>query len=138
MDHTGRDQHSTVIDDSTGEPTGVQLPVAVQDALKAAGLSLKAPTRWANGGSGTAQVADTLFAHVNQHAYFVSAAATVVLPMFKKLDKPFVMVFWSRDPDGTQHNQGDSLGHLAPGINGPTSLAAVRNADNNVGIFVWV
>ena len=87
MDHTGRDQHSTVVDDSTGKPTGVQLPVVAQDALKAAGLSLKGSTRGANGGSGTAQVADTLFANVNQQAYFVSAAATVVLPMFKKLDK---------------------------------------------------
>ena len=42
------------------------------------------------------------------------------------------MVFWSRDPDGTQHNQGDSLGRLIPGINGPTSLAAISNADDNL------
>ena len=42
------------------------------------------------------------------------------------------MVFWSRDPDGTQHNQGDSLGRLVPGINGPTSLAAISNADDNL------
>ena len=52
--------------------------------------------------------------------------------MFKERGKPFVMVFWSRDPDGTQHNQGDSLGRLVPGINGPTSLAAIRNADDNL------
>lgn len=42
------------------------------------------------------------------------------------------MVFWSRDPDGTQHNQGDSMGSLTPGINGPTSLAAIRNADDDL------
>ena len=42
------------------------------------------------------------------------------------------MVFWSRDPDGTQHNQGDSLGTLTPGINGPTSRAAIRNADDDL------
>ena len=29
--------------------------------------------------------------------------------MFKARNKPFVLVFWSRDPDGSQHNQGDSL-----------------------------
>ena len=52
--------------------------------------------------------------------------------MFRKDEKPFVVVFWSRDPDGTQHNQGDSLNQLSPGINGPTSKAAVRNADNNL------
>jgi hypothetical protein len=43
------------------------------------------------------------------------------------------MVFWSRDPDGTQHNEGDSFLVLAPGINGPTSLAAIRNADDDLG-----
>jgi Type I phosphodiesterase / nucleotide pyrophosphatase len=55
-----------------------------------------------------------------------------VLPMFKAGGKPFVLVFWSRDPDGTQHNQGDSLGKLTPGINGPTSLAAIKNADDDL------
>src|ERR1041384_3511872 len=50
----------------------------------------------------------------------------------KRREKPFVLVFWSRDPDGTQHNQGDSLGQLVPGINGPTSLAGVKNADDNL------
>ncbi len=55
-----------------------------------------------------------------------------ILPMFKERDKPFVLVFWSRDPDGTQHNQGDSLNSLTPGINGPTSLAAIRNADDDL------
>ena len=52
--------------------------------------------------------------------------------MFKARNKPFVLVFWSRDPDGTQHNQGDSLNALTPGINGPTSLAAIKNADDNL------
>jgi hypothetical protein len=56
----------------------------------------------------------------------------VVLPIFKERNKPFVLVFWSRDPDGTQHNEGDSLNMLTPGINGPTSLAAIRNADDDL------
>jgi len=55
-----------------------------------------------------------------------------VLPMFKARNKPFVLVFWSRDPDGSQHNTGDSLNTVTPGINGPTSLAAIRNADDNL------
>ena len=42
------------------------------------------------------------------------------------------MVYWSRDPDGSQHNQGDSFVRLQPGINGPTSLAGIRNADGNL------
>ena len=39
---------------------------------------------------------------------------------------------WSRDPDGSQHNQGDSLNALTPGINRPTSLAAIKDADDNL------
>jgi arylsulfatase A-like enzyme len=41
-------------------------------------------------------------------------------------------VFWSRDPDGTQHNQGDSLNQFQPGINGPTTMAGIRNASNDL------
>jgi hypothetical protein len=55
-----------------------------------------------------------------------------VLPLFKARNKPFVLVFWSRDPDGSQHNHGDSLNAVMPGINGPTSLAGIKNADNNL------
>lgn len=132
MDHTDRGLNSIVIDDSTGKPAGVPLPTAVQDALKAAGLALETPTRGANGMAGSAAAPGALVANVNQQAYFVSAATSVVLPLFKQQGKPFLMVFWSRDPDGTQHNQGDSLLQLSPGINGPTSLAAVRNVDNNL------
>src|SRR6185312_5347991 len=50
----------------------------------------------------------------------------------KTRNRPFVLVFWSRDPDGTQHNQGDSLGKITPGINGTTSLAAIKNADDDL------
>ena len=71
-------------------------------------------------------------ANIAQQDYFADVAAKVVLPMFKARDKPFVIVFWSRDPDGTQHNKGDSLNTLTPGINGPTSLAGIRNADNDL------
>ena len=59
-------------------------------------------------------------------------ATKVVLPMFKARNKPFVLVFWSRDPDGSQHNNGDSLNTITPGINGPTSMAGIKNADNNL------
>ena len=52
--------------------------------------------------------------------------------MFMKSGKPFALLYWSRDPDGTQHFQGDSLNKLVPGINGPTSKAALKNADNNL------
>jgi hypothetical protein len=136
MDHTDRGQASIVIDDATGRPGGVPLLPAMQDALKAAGLGLETPGRGANGSAGSSTVPGTLVPNVNQQAYFVSAATSAVLPWFKQQGKPFLMVFWSRDPDGTQHNQGDSLLTLSPGINGPTSLAAVRNVDNNLATLL--
>ena len=74
----------------------------------------------------------TTVANLVQQGYFADVAAKAVLPMFKARNKPFVLVFWSRDPDGTQHNQGDSLLNVTPGINGPTSLAAIKNADDNL------
>ena len=35
-------------------------------------------------------------------------------------------------PTARQHNQGDSLNTVTPGINGPTSLAGIKNADNDL------
>ncbi len=120
------------IDDATGGATGIPLASGVQTALTAAGLALAAPSRGANGVSGTSTTPGTKAANTVQQQYFASAATQVVLPLLAQRGKPFAMVFWSRDPDGTQHNQGDSLLSLTPGINGPTSKAAVRNADNDL------
>src|SRR5205085_4243084 len=74
----------------------------------------------------------TTSANVAQQAYMTDVATKMMLPMFKERSQPFVLVFWSRDPDGSQHNTGDSLNNITPGINGPTSLAGIRNADNNL------
>ncbi len=120
------------IDDATGTAAGIPLASAIQPALTAAGLPLATPSRGANGVSGTATAPGTKVANTVQQQYFASAATQVVLPLLAQRSKPFAMVFWSRDPDGTQHNQGDSLLSLTPGINGPTSRAAVRNADNDL------
>jgi arylsulfatase A-like enzyme len=85
---------------------------------------------------GDVQTAGTLEANIVQQDYFVNVTTKVVLPLFKARGKPFMLVFWSRDPDGTQHNQGDSLNRLVPGINGPTSLASIRNADNDLAALL--
>lgn len=133
FDHTARSGERTIIvDDSTGHPGGIPLLQAIKDAFAALNLPLAAPSRGANGKAGDAKTPGTTAANVEQQKYFADVAAKVVLPIFKARNKPFVLVFWSRDPDGTQHNQGDSLLKVAPGINGPTSLAAVRNADDNL------
>ena len=132
FDHTDRGKNSIVIDDSTGGKTGVPLSDEMKDAMTKANLPLTAPGRGDNGKAGDAKTPGTTAANVTQQAYFADVAAKVVLPMFKARNKPFVLVFWSRDPDGSQHNQGDSLNTITPGINGPTSMASIKNADDNL------
>src|SRR6476661_1976272 len=132
FDHTDRGKNTIVIDDSTGGKTGVPLSDEMKDALTKANLPLVTPSRGDNGKAGDAKTPGTTVANVAQQAYMADVASKVVLPMFKARLKPFVLVFWSRDPDGSQHNTGDSLNSVTPGINGPTSLAAMKNADNNL------
>lgn len=137
QDVTARAGETLVIDDETGSKNpgskGLPLPQDVIDAIKAAGLAVQPPDRGLNGPSGAYNLPGVKTANVVQQAWFAAVAAKVVLPRFARSKKPFVMVYWSRDPDGTQHNQGDSLNSLTPGINGPTSLAAIRNASRNLG-----
>ena len=136
FDHTDKigeaGLHSIVIDDATGSKNGVPLSEEIKDALTKANLPLTTPGRGDNGKAGDAKTPGTTAANVAQQAYMADAATKVVLPMFKARNKPFVLVFWSRDPDGSQHNTGDSLNTITPGINGPTSMAGIKNADNNL------
>ena len=121
---------TVIIDDETGTPDGVPLLPEVSAGLVNAGLPTATPVRTQPAGNNTS--AGTTSPNYGQQAYFADATTRVILPRFKKTGKPFVIVYWSRDPDGTQHNQGDSLNQLVPGINGPTSMAAVKNADTNL------
>jgi hypothetical protein len=132
FDHAGRDSATIVFDDATGTPSGVVLPPAITEALAAANLAAAAPGRGDNGKAGDFKTPGTTVANVTQQDYFADVATKVVLPLLKAKGAPFLLVFWSRDPDGSQHNQGDSLGQVVPGINGPTSLAAIRNADSDL------
>ncbi|NGX96004.1 MAG: alkaline phosphatase family protein, partial [Candidatus Afipia apatlaquensis] len=139
FDHTERTGTKTItLDDQTGavekdgKLIGIPLSDEMKAALTAANLPLATPGRGDNGKAGDAKTAGTTVANIRQQEYLADVASKVVLPMFKARNKPFVLVFWSRDPDGTQHNQGDSLNSVTPGINGPSSLAAIRNADNNL------
>ena len=119
-----------IIDDGTGTLDGVPLTQEVASALVNAGLPLTTPARVQPPGNNTTP--GTTETNYVQQAYFADATTKVILPMFMKSEKPFALLYWSRDPDGTQHFQGDSLNKLIPGINGPTSKAAIRNADNNL------
>src|SRR5205085_12213393 len=136
FDHTDKiganGLHSIVIDDATGGKNGVPLSQEMQDALTKANLPLATPPRGENGKAGDAKTPGTTTPNTAQQAYLADVATKVVLPMFKARNKPFVLVFWSRDPDGSQHNTGDSLNTITPGINGPTSLAGIKTADNHL------
>ena len=121
-----------IVDDTTGAEGGIPLSAEVTNLLKSSNLPLATPSRGENGKSGTSKQAGTKAPNTVQQQYFVDVTTKAILPIFKQRQKPFVLVYWSRDPDGTQHNQGDSLNQLVPGINGPTSQAARQNADRNL------
>ena len=137
-----------IIDDSTGHANGVPLPLDFADRLAHSGLPTEAPLRtngyaadsqWSNGFSGTGATAGTLAANVVQEKWFADVVTQLVLPGFAETGKPFALLFWSRDPDGTQHNQGDSFQNLTPGINGDTSRLALRNADHCLAqLIAWL
>lgn len=117
FDHTERSGEETIVfDDQTGHAAGIPLSAEVKQRLAAAQLPLETPK---------ARVVNT-----EQQAYLTDVATKALLPLFKARNRPFLMVFWSRDPDTSQHGQTDSPDRLVPGINGPSSLAAIRNADD--------
>jgi Type I phosphodiesterase / nucleotide pyrophosphatase len=138
-----------ILDDATGTPSGVPLPPGITDELTRAGLSTEAPARtngygptaaWNNGNSGNSKQPGTRRPNAVQQQWFADVATRVVLPRFQHdSTRPFLLLYWSRDPDGTQHNQGDSLGTLYPGINGDSSRLALENADRNLRQIVdWL
>ncbi len=119
-----------ILDDATGTPNGVPLAAEVAASLTQAGLPTVTPSRDQPAGNNVTP--GTKHSNERQQSYFADATTKVILPIFKNSEKPFVLLYWSRDPDGTQHNQGDSLNALVPGINGPTSLSGLRDADTNL------
>lgn len=146
-----------IIDDSTAyspwDPNNlvaktIPLPDELIQRMLKLNIPLDAPGRnngfqetspYSNGFQGNAQTAGTLRPNLTQQEWMSDVATRAVLPMFAESGKPFVMLFWSRDPDASQHNNGDSFQQLVPGINGATSHAGVRNADNTLARLIqWL
>ena len=120
FDHTERSGATTiVVDDMTGRKSGIPPSDELKQRLAAAQLATEAPP--------------SAIVNKEQQLWLTDVATKAVLPLFKQRGKPFLLVFWSRDPDVSQHGQKDSLERLVPGINGPSSLAAIRNADDTLG-----
>jgi arylsulfatase A-like enzyme len=123
QDVTQRDGKGTiVIDDSVGQPGGIPLSPDIAEAIKAAGLPATAPKSGAP--------------NFEQEKYLAQVATKVVLPKLLNRGGDIVMLFWSRDPDVTQHLQKDGLDKLSPGINGPTSLAGIKDADDTLASLI--
>ncbi len=138
-----------IVDDATGSSAGPPLPAALVQRLRREGVPPESPSRsngygatsaYNNGYTGDRSRPGTLLANTGQQQWMADVVTRAILPMFADTpDKPFVLLFWSRDPDGSQHNQGDSLNALAPGVNGPTSTRGVQNADRNLQqILAWL
>jgi arylsulfatase A-like enzyme len=114
-----------IIDDAFNTPKGIPVAADVLDAIRAAGL---APT-----------AAKTAYPNGEQQKYMAAIATKVVLPKLAGSGKPFAMLFWSRDPDATQHGAKDSLGRLDPGINSPSGRAAIKDADDTLAaMLAWL
>jgi hypothetical protein len=131
-------QPTIIIDDATGSKTGIPLSSEITELFTKNGMALTSPTRGDNAKAGNSTVSGTKVANTVQQQYFADVTTKVLLPLFKQRQKPFVLIYWSRDPDGTQHNQGDSLNTLIPGINGQTSLASRQNVDKNLAQILTV
>ena len=114
---------TVIVDDSTGQEGALGLPSWFQAGLKAAAMQPAMPK--------------TSLPNIEQEVNMMKAATRIVLPHFQQIQqdsgKPFIMLFWSRDPDASQHATRDSLGELYPGINGPSGKAGTRNADSQLG-----
>jgi arylsulfatase A-like enzyme len=143
-----------IVDDATGTQRGVPLPLGFADTLNAADLPPATPSRnngypdgsvYSNATAGDAVTSGTKAANFNQMRWETDVTTRVLLPRFAASEKPFLLLFWSRDPDGTQHNQGDGFNpnsaryNLQPGINGETSTKALHNADASLKrILDWL
>jgi hypothetical protein len=130
-DVTQLDGKTTIFfDDDTGKKNGIELRPDVVEMLKKAGLPLETPGRAARSETPGKTT------NIIQQKYYRDIVTKVLLPHFKEQAKPFMLLYWSPDPDGTQHAQRDSVNELTPGINGPTSFAAIKVADDDLAAIM--
>ncbi|GAA0573863.1 alkaline phosphatase family protein [Rhizomicrobium electricum] len=121
--------------DDIGGPVGIFLD-------EAAGRSPQSPTlsgeliSAAEHAAGQDKPAATTVPNLTQQAWQASVVSQVLLPRLKQANKPFAMLFWSRDPDITQHMAADSDGMLTPGINSANGRMAIYNADTSLKIIL--
>jgi arylsulfatase A-like enzyme len=118
---------TAIVDGQIGQSGGLPIPAWLKERMSSGHLDPPAPK---------ASERESKTPNVEQQDYFTDVVAGAILPEFAKdffeHKKTFFLIFWSADPDRTQHYQPDSLGKLELGINGPTSKLAIHNADQNL------
>src|SRR5262249_23957754 len=100
-----------LIDDLTGLTVsdGAPMPADLQaEIARVLDRDPAAPSRGDNGRTGNCVTPGTVATNWAQQSWFLDVTTQVLLPRFKREGKPFALVYWSRDPDGSQHNHGDS------------------------------
>jgi arylsulfatase A-like enzyme len=116
QDVTRRDGTGTIVID---DEFGVTVSPDVLDAIKAAGLPVTAPK--------------PDMPNTEQQQYMVQVATKVVLPKLASSGKPFAMLYWSRDPDLSQHLEKDGS------INGASGQAGIKDADDTLAaLLAWL
>jgi arylsulfatase A-like enzyme len=110
---------SLILDDNTGREDGFALPPWFAREMKQAFVGPQAPKN--------------TVPNIAQEVWFMKATTRIVLPHFKQSGNPFALLFWSRDPDYSEHHTEDSVGEYEPGINGPSAAAGTSNADAMLG-----
>jgi len=120
------DPKGLFIDDSTNRPTNLDGSPTKSSTLKGA-LATEVMTA-----TGSTAPAFSTMPNIVQQAYLRQAVTQVLIPRLKDSGKPFAMLYWSRDPDTTQHGAEDSDGKLVPGINSTSGRAAIYNADSDL------
>lgn len=122
------------IQDSTADADGSQTLILDDDSGHEGGLGLPnwftADMSQAFVDSGAPKIN---VPNIEQEVWMMKATTRIVLPHFQKAGKPFALLFWSRDPDASQHGTRDSVGETVPGINGPSGMAGTRDADTMLG-----
>jgi arylsulfatase A-like enzyme len=124
------DPKGVFIDDGTNHPTNPDGTPTKSTILKG-GLGADVFTF-----TGEAAPSLTTAPNVVQQSWLQSIATQSVIPNLALSGKPFVLFYWSRDPDATQHSAVDSEGRLVPGVNSGNAHAAITNADNNLKALI--
>jgi Type I phosphodiesterase / nucleotide pyrophosphatase len=125
-------------DDDVAGPLGIFIDEATNHPKGADGTPTMSTTLSGNlandafGATGVGAPPFTTVPNLTQQAYLLSVTTQTLIPSLKNSGKPFVMLFWSRDPDTTQHGAHDSDGSLVPGINSTSGRTAIYNADGDL------